>query len=277
MRHLKTNLPSLLLVFLMFSCQNTEIKSTQFRNFAELGVNHNRALDQILGQLIETKKETDKIKFSEALDLAGFVAQDYVRKEYTGLDDIEYAKINETVSSVSKFMHDFAETRQTQSARVTSTDLYQTIVAEIENDLTITQRQYLDEILNLVANSSHNIYYLQDNLTYIENRVYNLPVEEGELILAAISIARESSNYWNQNYTVWQTEVNEFIYATARTKGDVNWGGVAAVDVAGAISVGIATSKAAVVPFVGWKFWAACVVGGAAISSGATAIMMAVQ
>lgn len=277
MRHPKTYLTSLLSVFLVFSCQNTEINSPQFRNFTELGVNHNRGLDQILVQLIETKKVKEKINLTEALKLAEHVTQNYVKEEYSGLNDVEYAQINETVSSVTQFMHAFAEAKQKQSARITSIDLYQTILAEIESDLTITQSRYLNEILHLLATSSNNIYYLQDNLTNIENRVYNLTVEEGELVLAAISIARESSNYWNQNYAVWQNTLDEYIYANARTEGDVSWGGVAAVDVAGAISVGINTSKAVVVPFVGWKFWAACVVGGAVISSGATAIMMAVQ
>ena len=104
----------------------------------------------------------------------------------------------------------------------------------------------------------------------------NCSEEELPVLLSTLSVARHSSQYWHDNYSKWVEEFGTSS-TSGRTQGEVNWWVVGGADVAAAVSVGVTTSTALLVPFVGWTFWGVVTGGSALITSGASAIILAVS
>lgn len=116
---------------------------------------------------------------------------------------------------------------------------------------------------------------LQLSLNAIEASAYStLPSEEASIVLGAVSVARNSSYYWDANLEYWRAQLNGSGQPyLPRTNGRVSWGWVAGMDVTAAVIVGVGNSPALAAVFIGWAYWTAIPVGAAVITSGATAII----
>ncbi len=103
-----------------------------------------------------------------------------------------------------------------------------------------------------------------------------LPSTEAAPILAAISIARNSADFWDANLDAWDQLVcapPDCGTNPARIQMGNRGKMIVAGDVAAAVSIGVLISPILVVPFIGWGWYAAGVVGGGLIASGGAAII----
>ncbi len=120
---------------------------------------------------------------------------------------------------------------------------------------------------------------LQLRLNEIETQAYYLSGAEAYPILAAVSVARNSSYYWDANIELWNNTVNDPSnhIALPRANGKISWGGEAKADVAGAVVMAISQLVFAGIPVVGWGYFAAAVVGGAVVGSGLMAVVYVIS
>ena len=255
----------LVLMMLVFSCQKNEVELQQKNEFSQIGLMHNQGLDYVFNYIKKNKGAAilDKDNY---ISLAEVATKEFINTTFIELTQAELEIINSNIESVNKSLKKYTEARIANG-----TELYQSVISEVENSLTQNQTSYLNELFNIIINESGNIVTLQQNLISLENRAFSLPTEDKQVILLAIAIARESCNYWNENFKLWQNELGGST-GNAKTNSDFSWGIVAAGDVAAGVAVGIVTSTALVVPFVGWGFWAAVTGGAAVIGSGVAAI-----
>ena len=187
---------------------------------------------------------------------------------------------NCTTKEFSKLTSIFKQhiNKRAESSRVSAVavleDLYQEIMVGAMPYITSAQTTYIGEIRDVLASQSHDINLLQASLTSIEQRAYSLPADEQSVVLSAISIGRNSAEYWSTNYLNWQAEFNQ---SAEDLSGDrVIWGVVAGCDLAAGVGTAAGAYFLAAVPFT-WGFYGALVGGVALLSSGNAAIIMALN
>lgn len=93
------------------------------------------------------------------------------------------------------------------------------------------------------------------------------------VILAALSVARHSAQYWHDHLGEWVSEFGDTPSSNGRIQGNVRWGVVAGADVATAATVAGSMWGFSLIPGVGWGFAAAVIGGSSLITSGAAALM----
>lgn len=126
-----------------------------------------------------------------------------------------------------------------------------------------------------MTSGNTDLNLIQKTLHLIESDArVNCPIGELHVVLSAVSVAKHSSQYWHDNYSKWISEFGG-ISSQNRTNGDINWAVVGGADVAAAVAVGVGTSSALIVPFVGWTFWGVVTGGAAVVTSGGSALIYA--
>ncbi len=152
-------------------------------------------------------------------------------------------------------------------------------LAELAPYTTSNQRLHINNVFGALEDLETNMGALQLRLNEIETQAYYLSGAEAYPILAAVSVARNSSYYWDANIELWNNTVNDPSnhIALPRVNGKISWGGVAKADVAGAVVMAISQLVFAGIPVVGWGYFAAAVVGGAVVGSGLMAVVYVIS
>jgi hypothetical protein len=92
---------------------------------------------------------------------------------------------------------------------------------------------------------------------------------KGAVVLAAVSIARNSSNYWAANFDEWRAaieggQVGQILEVMVNW-GAINWASVAIMDVIAAVFVGVTAIALWMIPAIGWAAWGIGVIAAAVI------------
>ena len=274
---MKAKIITILLLFAtMLSCKDQNLKTTQKSgpvDFKLIGLNHNKGLDYILNYIL-ANRGSDKISLSQVLKLNKAASEEYFNKTYSNLSQTDREKIMGTMESLNQI-----NTRQIFGRTNTATGPASDMLSQVAPYMTYNQKYYINNIYSTLETYDNNINAVQYALDDIESQVYStMGYDEAAVVLSAISVARNSTYYWDSNLDHWfdvmsQTTDPYSALIQPRINGRIAWGWVVGMDVTAAVTVGILYSPAFVVPFVGWAFWGGSVVAGALITSGATAII----
>jgi hypothetical protein len=258
----------LLLVTLTFSCQKDnapQIPKVEI-DYNEIGVIHNQGLEYAFESLkaVHSKGVSSK---EEYFNIIGESTVTFTEERFSDLSPEQMNKVKTTILDARKSLSEL-----THSFKKGDPELYTEIIESADTLMTENQKKFSDELFRLLLNKTSSIKVIQNGLDSLENVIELTCSEiEKQILLSAISIARHSSNYWNDNYLKWENELNPS--KSLNLEADpVNWKVVGAADVAYAVTVGIACSTALLVPFIGWTTYIGVVGGGAIICSGMTAI-----
>lgn len=265
---------TLVTLLLATSCQPEAI-TTKTNEWEYIGVQHNEGLRYVLKEL--QRHRGASLSLEEALSINEKAGLSFILSQYPDLT-------NDEIESLKKETHGIHQLlcKTTSFSPGRSKSLSAELMAQAAPYLSSNQQNFINEVLYVMETHDDDIVQLQANLTTIENNVLNsLPAEELPVVLTAIGVARNSANFWNENYLTYEAELQQVLNINSfedpafspRGKGDVHWGVVGSADVAAAVIAGVSTSVAVVVPFVGWAFWGAVTGGSAVITSGAAIIM----
>lgn len=272
-------------VYIIFSCQNlNEIEKQQYSaaQFEQVGIDHNKGLDFILVSLkdrtfttTERGKESGKRTLQELLQENQMAAIEFLKLNDPDLTLTDIETISVNLDFITEKALNVKSEQNVWSRSSNANSFSQSIVSEITPYLTSGQTQMISEILNVVENQDHDLNSLINSLYIIENNVYELPAEEQPVVFEALSIARNSAQYWNVNYSIWQDEINEIL--NDGQNGDlakvnsVNWGAVAVCDVGCGVLMAVGCVFAGP---VGWGFGLKAVAVAATVGSGIAAAII---
>lgn len=267
-----------LFFLILISCQHELPTSKPPKlDAAAIGKFHNEGLEYILTKLKENRS-AEKITMEEFIDKSNSYGMDFIKLKNPDLSTTHFTEIE---TNMSMFQESLIS-RTAVSGR--SMSIYDDMLSVAEPYLTSNQTVLINEIFDVLENQYSNLGTLQSSLNQIESSAESiLSSSELPIIQTALSIARSSSEYWDQNYQAWESEICQYVTGPCgpsiggRLHGNVNWGIVAAGDVAAGVIVGVTTSTALIVPFVGWGFWAAVTGGSALVTSAGAAIVMALS
>ena len=127
---------------------------------------------------------------------------------------------------------------------------------------------YLDKLKYIITDSDISIQSLHLRIDALAVTAHNkLNIEDSHIFNCAISTAKYSLQYWEINLPEWYE-----VFGITTTKGWFSWKDVGVADVAGAVAGATGCETAALCGPIGWKVWAAGVIGGSAGSSAYSAV-----
>lgn len=272
------NLSSLIVtIVLIFSCQPSDLKiNADLVDYDQIGREHNQGLDAIFESLksLKTSGRLSNARSGEFLDVIENVTIDFTLKNHSDLSGSSVDELKRNVAHMKSNLNEYSSL----AARTNDSQyIHDKMISEIEHLLTANQKSYVSKIIEAVTSIGLDINAIQAKLKNIESEV-RLKCSEEELpvLLSTLSIARHSSQYWHDNYSKWVEEFGD-LSGSGRVKAEINWWVVGGADVAAGVSVGVATSTALVVPFIGWTAWGIVTGGAALITSGASAAIYAIS
>ncbi len=237
-------------------------------DFNSIGVSHNKGLEYSLN-FINTNRGTDKISLPQLLKLNKAASIEYILKTYPNLSESNRVTIISKMESLNQVFIKNVDGRTNDAA-----DEMQAMLDQISPNLTATQKNHINNIFSTVVNLDYDINAIQASLNSIESQANALPYEEGGIVLAAVSVARNSSYYWNENIDSWvNVGFGDGGGNIPRTEGPIRWGGVAAADVAGAVIMGGGLKLLGLIPEIGWAAWGIATGGYALLASGGAALV----
>lgn len=189
-------------VGLLPSCNRDTVAPTQKEtpiDFKSIGVNHNKGLDYVFNY-IKANRGTGKVSLQQMVKLNKAASIEYIIKTYPNLSGSERQQVMSKMQSINEAF--------TSRVSGRTLDATQDLLDQIAPNMTATQKYHINNIFSSVVNLDYDINAVQASLNIIESQAYAMPYEEGAIVLAAVSVARNSSNYWNENLNSWVEEVN---------------------------------------------------------------------
>ncbi len=259
----------LLLVLILCMCQqeNVQVQNKPTINktdIASIGTNHNKGLDYIYNYL--KSNGGSKMSTAQLLRANKAASFEFLDKTYSNLNHTDRKKIKDQVEANFSYLFN-----SDMVGRVNS-ETIQGSLAEIAPYTTANQRQYINNIFQSLETLESNMVALQFSFNAIEAQAYNLPAEEGAMVLSAVSVARNSAYYWQDNMDLWN-EVLDPTGTNHKTMGQISWGGVAKGDVAGAVVMAVSNAWFSLGGPLGWGYWVTSVGLAALVTSGAVALI----
>lgn len=221
---------------------------------------HNQGLDYAFKTL---KAAKEKGYLSKSTN------EDYINHLYNST--ISYVDINcsnLTDKEIQEVKNSLLKTKETiielsNSSSKGNEYLYQSIMKKAESLLTDKQKEISNKILSIMSENS-DIDTIFSKMALVENEINQTCTEEEKpCLLAMLSVAKHSSEYWNSNLSLWTEE-----FGISKNNTKFSWGLVGASDAAYALFAGVTCSEALIVPFIGWGAYIGIVGGGTLIVSG---------
>ncbi len=261
----------LLILSVFTECQNHDaVKKQQpdVVNYDQIGIDHNKGLDVIFDALKNDKASSSgRVSAKDRLDLISSIGTQFTLQNHPELSTNAIALLKErAVKSIS-----FSKTYL--SGRVNgSKDIYQQLMDSANALLNANQKFYIQKILTTMT-SEKDINSILSSFDSIEKEIRsNCSDTELPVILASLSVAKHSAQYWNENYEKWVTEFGG-VPSGGRIELKINWGVVGAADVAEATIVGGGTIGLGLAPGIGWAAWGIITGGAALLTSGGSALV----
>jgi hypothetical protein len=267
-KELRKSLVALLTISLIFSCQDSnEVKNVNLAMYNQIGIKHNEMLDVTFYKLKELKdKSSGLLDMNEVLELIKETVIEHTLNSSASLEAVELVTSNVEAAKLTML-------NCTWYHQATGNIFNRQVNSEIYNYMTENQRIYYKKISDTFEADDANIESTTRKFNDLEQEIIsNCSEEELSALLSSISIARHSFVYWNENATKWKNEFGSRDQ-NGRILQDPNWKVVGGMDVAGGVTMGVYSSPAVVVPWVGWGFWAGAVASGAAVASISTAVI----
>ncbi len=239
-----------LCLFAIYSCNEqttSQVSKPSDADYDNIGVNHNRCLDNILSSinLVKTKSQTFPEK-DQVKDIVDSITLEYITQEY----NLDMATANKVLFHINKTKGIGNPEREDFIGKDNLYPFYQRLSTIMDDE--------------------------DENLESLQSRILRLTLEaevklsenEKNEFLPACSVARNTLNYWHDNASEW------YVISGQSTQGRTfSWKRLGKEDVKGAIATATGEAVSALVfgP-IGWKAYFAACVGGAAISSAYDAI-----
>ncbi len=275
-----------------FSCNKEEAKVNllevpNYEIYQTIGVEHNNGLNYVFKQLKAEKERVGKDGFiTKRANIRALVEQ--ATKDFTAemfeVNDEDLLHVNEQISAI------FQQPLRLKSGSNEELHLYD---ADMKEELSSLQIKFLDDLNLVMSDDDGDLESLQARILEIEKEaVMKMEEEDYIVILVATSVAKNTLAYWHANLDEWvellSEDVDSFqqkndvkevqgakeVQTEEDNRVDFSWKLVGKEDVAGAFGAAFGSGVSYVLTAgpVGWKVWAAIVVGGAAGTSAQNAI-----
>ncbi len=263
MKRLSVFILAVLAGLCLFSCEKvgTEKQKTDF-DFSVMGKMHNDGLEVIFSGIqevgvafdINQTKENQQNSYIETIKNNAIL---YVEQE----TDHNAEAVSLAKDLLSKFLDDVPEYAE---HKPTDNTIYTPYIQSSKMSAAFnTQLKNLNEI---ATDKDLNLQSLLSRLQQLETTVRNSSLIEKEknILLAGISVAQESYQYWYGKGDEWLETLN-----VPGQKRKISWKRVGNADISGAVDGAISTFAAALVG--GPAGWGAMIVGVAAGAAGSSA------
>jgi hypothetical protein len=230
---------------------------------SKIGVEHNNAIDEVYNMLIK-QKNISPINIStreNVLKLAESCTNEFYRSNMTDFISKNSALAISSSHKVFCSINSTTTIKPVSSLGSTSkgTPIWP---QEIEDSLSVKQKELLTEVRNAIDDSSLD---LQATLAIFEKVRVRAEDEctqnESYIVLAAIEIANHSLTYWHDNYTKWVALAGQ----PSKSKGcmSFSWKQVGKADVACGVGGAVGSGVACFFGPIGWAAFGAATLGSA--------------
>lgn len=234
------------------STSNIEILSQE--TITTIGKEHNLALGSILDKLKKNQKIIIDLKSTESIIFEGL--SNFYSNESSFKDNA--AQLNKSTKTKLNqlYSNKLIQSKYTESV--------QEIISYFNEHLSSQQINYLLELESILNDNEINIEKTLDHLSNLERDAKeNLKIEEAQIIVVGIEVAKNSSVFWNENIYIW----NETLNSTPIQRNWFSWKDVVKGDAYGAIMAACSTYYANVVVGAGQVAYGSAILGGAVIGS----------
>jgi len=250
------------------SCQKDKLvkKNNQF-NYEEVGIQHNKGLDFVYNYLSVQKTKENLINAKNILTISEQGTYKFLQENNLLIDKNVDIAIKE--ASVP-----FKIYKSNLQNNLKSGNLEHLWPDNVDSLLTNIQKQYLNELNDIINNYQNNLNAMLSEINKLEVNINeNVSVNEQPILLSSCAIARHSFQYWHDNIDKWNELLSNSPLKSTKSfswgevgKNDVAYGvggGVAGAIVGGSVSLGVLTLPG----------WAAGAIGGAVGGSIGNAIL----
>jgi len=250
------------------SCQKDKLvkKDNKF-NYEEVGIQHNKGLDFVYNYLSVQKTKENLINAKNILTISEQGTYKFLQENNLLIDKNVDIAIKE--ASVP-----FKIYKSNLQNNLKSGNLEHLWPDNVDSLLTNIQKQYLNELNDIINNYQNNLNAMLSEINKLEVNINeNVSVNEQPILLSSCAIARHSFQYWHDNIDKWNELLSNSPLKSTKSfswgevgKNDVAYGvggGVAGAIVGGSVSIGVLTLPG----------WAAGAIGGAVGGSIGNAIL----
>jgi len=265
---------TLLSAFVLTSCDKKQdvVKNNSFIDYELIGIEHNKGLDFVFEYV---KQESQNKNVKNPLDFMLLVEKG--TQEFIKTAQVFQNETNREIAlneSKKPFLFYSSYTSSNNLKTSTLDKLYPT---DVEHLLSLKQKEILNELNEILSNSSLSIENIITELNNLEERIKSeCKNEEIDILLSATSIGRHSFEYWEANLDKWISAFGSS-YNLNRTQA-IKWGDVGKNDVAYGVGGGLGgalVGGAVSFGILSLPGWVAGAIGGAVAGSVGNAILQA--
>ena len=249
-----------------FSCEKIGTEKQELEvDFSIMGKMHNKGVESILRGFQDAgtnsdQSQTKEVPYVSYISIIKSNAISYVKEE-TGNDA-------EAIAIAEEFLHNFLDDNPAcVEHKAIANSIYTPYIQSIKKTKTFNTQ--LKELNEIATDEDVNLQSLLSRLQQLEAtvRCSSLTATEKNILLAGISVAQESYQYWYDKGPEWLNTLKG-----EGKKGKFSWKSVGRADISGAVDGAMTVVAMAFVGPVGWAAAVAGVAGAAAGSSAGNAV-----
>ena len=245
----------------LFSCEKAGNEKQEEIDFSIMGKMHNKGLESILRgfQDVGVNSSQNQMKadsYDSYVSIIKSNAISYVKEETD--NNVEAVAIAKDL--LDKFLDDDPEYKEYKTINNT---IYTPYIQSIKKTPAFNSK--LKELNEIATDGDMNLQSLLSRLQQLESSVRNSSLSTGEKnpLLAGISVAQESYQYWYNKGPEWLKTLKG-----ESKKGKFSWKRVGIADIGGAVTGAVRVGAAALAGPVGWT---AVIIGVAGSAAGVSA------
>ena len=255
---------TILVGIFLFSCEKTGTEKQESNvDFSLIGKMHNKGLETILRgfQDVGVNSSQNQMKadsYDSYVSIIKSNAISYVKEETD--NDVEAVAIAKDL--LDKFLDD--DNPEYMEHKAIANSIYTPYIQGIRKTKTFDSK--LKELNEIATDDDNNLQSLLSRLQQLEASVRNssLSTDEKNALLAGISVAQNSYQYWYDKDSEWLKTLKG-----DSKKGKFSWKLVGRADIRGAVDGAVSVAIAASI--AGPAGWAAAIAGIAGAAAGSSA------
>lgn len=205
-------------------------------------------MDHIFRDLKEAKASSSgKISTVDYLDLATESGTQFVLNSHPDLPTDMVQTFKEQASKSNAFYKNYLSAKSSNDQ-----ESYEILLDSLNPHLSENQKLYIDKIFSTLTSGIDIDPMLAAFDEISDEAKTNCTDNEISVILAALSVAKHSAQYWHDHLGEWESEFRVTPSSNGRIQGDIRWGVVAGADVATAATVAGSMWGFSLIPGVGW-------------------------
>jgi hypothetical protein len=189
------------LPLLILSCDdNANNEDPDIINYANIGLEHNEGLEYVLNNLevgaITNQSQLKNGHANDILNLTRELCETFLREE----SNIAQEGLDEALTQLDNFY----------SENIVHTRLKNKTIdfAKLDASLSKSQRKYITEIKKVISDTTLDLKFSLSRIKEIEEIVKRkCSKQDCQIILTTASIARNSMEYWYNNYNKWLSKL----------------------------------------------------------------------